>query len=72
MFCYFCEIFKKKIISGNFIENFIISTTNYLFRFAFLLFSLLEISSGLGGVSSTSYFLLLIFVLFLVGFEIYR
>jgi len=28
-------------------ENFIISTTNYLFRFAFLLFSLLEISSGL-------------------------
>jgi hypothetical protein len=53
-------------------ENFIISTTNYLFRFVFLLFSLLEISSGLEGVSSTSYFLLLIFVLFLVGFEIYR
>jgi hypothetical protein len=51
-------------------ENFFISTTNYLFRFAFLLFSLLEISSGLEGVSSTSYFLILIFVLFLVGFEI--
>jgi hypothetical protein len=70
MFCYFCEIFKKKIISGNFTENFILSTTNYLFRFAFLLFSLLEISSSLGGVSSTSYFLFLIFALFLVGFEI--
>jgi len=51
-------------------KNFIISTTNYLFRFVFLLFSLLEISSSLGGVSSTSY--LLIFVLFPVGFEIYQ
>jgi hypothetical protein len=47
MFCYFCEIFKKKIISGNFTENFIVSTTNYLFCFVFLLFSLFEISSGL-------------------------